>query len=240
MRGEPEMPFMPPLADGFYLLPRLSQVYDFYESIIPQETDPALMMQTGACSADYALKYGTFTLVSEITLFGDPRMDDITPTNQIRSDIIETNLEEIKQHFSFLYECYQLALTHINRETRFRRAVESNIKIFGQIILHQDQFVKSADKNYSRCATVAELFDNDTRYQWILLNTASMFIRMIEGQQTNLELQKIQTKTKVWFEDYLANLLTKLNYKVQPLRELSAIQIESALTVMEYLKSRTS
>lgn len=102
-------------------------------------------------------------------------------------------------------------------------AVESNIKIFDQIFKHQEQLMQSTDHNYLRPATVAELFDKETRYQWILLNTVSMFIRMTKTQQPNPELQEIQIKIKNWFEDYLANLLNKLNYKVQPLRNLSAI-----------------
>lgn len=236
MRGEAEAPFMPALGDGFYQLPKMSQIYDFYASLLPPDVDPATAIPAGASSLDYAnSRYGTFTFVSEVTIFADKRMGDTTPTKEIRRDVVINSVNKTINYFSFIQKQYELAIPLISIPTRFQNAVASYIHYFKQMPSEQLKIAET-DINFSRFASIAELFDNEIRNLWILLNMTSMFLRMLEAQPKSVTVEKIIADTKDWFEERLEYLLNYLEWKVQPLRDLCKVQLASAFFILEHLK----
>lgn len=240
MSGEPEFPFMPFLRDAIFLLPRQSQVYDFHESTVGATTDPASLMTAGASSFDYSYaRYGTLGLVSEVSLFFDPRMDDKRPTETERRAAVLTSLERIADRYRFLKEQYNRALPFVQVDTPFQRSVENFMKNSERSIPSTRKWAET-HPDLQRPATEAELLDSRTRNFFWQLCTHAMLVQMMDAQPAMDELVAIRQETADRLEELIAELLTMLNWSKRPLRELTAVQLGSALTMMAALRDGLS
>jgi Zinc carboxypeptidase len=236
MIGEPEAPFMPPIQAGFYQLPELSSMYDYYQSILPTGEDPAKAILMGGSSLDYAgTRYRTFCLVSEISLFTDPRMGDKSETTHSYKDATLDIAKLEGEQIAFLSKQYQSAQAFITVPTRFQRSVEDFLIGMEEIRSHHLKSSES-DAALARFATVAEMFDLKLRTLWSSLCCCSMLIRMLDAQPDNTTLSEIRADSEKWLDQGLQELLSFFNWSMRPLRELCGVQLGSALMIMEYLR----
>ncbi|RNB81283.1 peptidase [Brevibacillus fluminis] len=236
MKGEPEAPYISLLTEGFYQMPVMSQVYDFYESKLPKGEDPANSLQSGATSFEYShSRYGTYNLISEVTIFADARMGDRSPTQQLRRDAVMESEAVVKECCAYLQQQYQRVLPFIITESRLNNAVKDFLKGYDHQVDHDSTWTDN-EPVLDRPATVAELLDIRLQYWGTVLCVASMFIRVIEGLPDNPELEQIHSETKAWLDKELKNYLSHWNWSMPPIRELCRVQLGSALLIMEHLQ----
>ena len=90
-QGEPEVPWAEIYAKAIYELTRSTDAYDYFAQFA--QGDPAQMVLAGASSAEYAAKYDTLCLVSELPYFYHPSIDDSTPTDMMRTETLSRSVE---------------------------------------------------------------------------------------------------------------------------------------------------
>ncbi|MBB6637895.1 M14 family zinc carboxypeptidase [Cohnella thailandensis] len=239
LKGEPETEMIPPLGDCIFTLGKYSQVYDYLEKVLPEGEDPASKMGGGASSSDYASKYGTFSFMSEVSQFIDPRMSDTSPSGYTRREIMTETLERDGRKFEFLRRQTELAKIYLKKPTMLERAVTSFRGYFEEDKRRNESTMAKGDHpNFDRPATTAEWFDLHTRDWWLSLGCAGMLIRAMADQEPSEELEAIRRKTLEWLDREIEEFLPKLNWQMRPIRDLCAVQLGSAFTVLEHLRSR--
>lgn len=154
-QGEPEVPWAKTFAKAIYELTTATDAYDYFAQYM--EGDPAAGVMAGASSAEYAAKYDTFALVSELPYFYHPSIDDTTPTDVPRSDALLQSVELRQDMYDFLAPRFsQLPNTD---GAPFGAALGDYISKTPQRLRAQTAWVES-QKADDRPATTAELFDN--------------------------------------------------------------------------------
>ena len=154
-QGEPEVPWAKTYAKAIYELTTATDAYDYFGKYM--EGDPAAGVMAGASSAEYAAKYDTFALVSELPYFYHPSIDDTTWTNVPRSDALLQSVELQKDMYNFLASRFaQLPDTD---GAPFGAALGDYINKTPQRLRAQTAWIESQKEN-DRSATTAELFDN--------------------------------------------------------------------------------
>jgi len=235
LKGEAEARYIPQLDEAIFRMPKRSEVYDYFESRSPGE-DPAKVMEGGASSLDYAnTRYGTFCFISEVTHFYDYRMSDTTLTERLLREALLDSTAQNRERFSFLRGQYEQALPFMTVATRLETAFSSFLKMVEKHLSSESKLAET-DPSFNRLATVAEQFDLLMRDWWFSLSLASMLVRAIDVQPTSTELMRIHAKTKKWLNAGLEDLVRYLNWDMRSIRELCAVQLGSALLIMEHLR----
>jgi hypothetical protein len=80
---------MTPLAPAIFPAIETRQIYDHTEE---NGGDP-IAGHAGTSSFDYSKPYDTFSIVTEVAYFDDPRVMDQTPTETIRRDAILASVD---------------------------------------------------------------------------------------------------------------------------------------------------
>jgi zinc carboxypeptidase len=160
-RGEPEVPYIEPYADGMYPLFGIRDTYDFLATNMRE--DPARHITSGASSHDHLERIvpGAFSLVSELPYFTDPALDDHRPSPISRRDALAEGLRrigdtliEVEKHFRALERDHQELPW---REERIRRAVADWLARTPKRLAAQRQSL--ASPTYAVKATRAQAFD---------------------------------------------------------------------------------
>lgn len=241
--GEPEVPYITPLADAIYPALGLAAEYDYLEQY--GETDIAEKITCGTCSEEYASKrYGSFTLITELPYFYDARIMDQSPGDRTRREAVTERLEFSEAGDRYIKGVLEQTKDIIDPENPFRLALEAFSKGTGN-----DSTRKMIETNpdYQRQATVAEVFDNTIMSQFYKCLSYGMTIRLAEyalEHETDLAetdkdvLNSVKDLALEEHKKLCAHLEAELNYEVVPIRKLVSIQLESGLAVCEALKQK--
>src|SRR5262249_54866924 len=86
-RGEPEVPYLVPLAPAVYRLFGIADTYEYLADTL--ERDPAPIIEAGTSSDDWLARIcESFSFVCELPYYTAPALDDTTPTDRRRRDVV--------------------------------------------------------------------------------------------------------------------------------------------------------
>lgn len=247
--GEPESPSCIELAPAIYQNLGVCNEYDYmekYGGVSMAEYAPKMKM--GDCSASYALeRYNSFTLLTELPYFYDPRIEDLSTSEMTRKAAVTKKTEEGIAQSKNLLEAMAISKQYFSPDNHFMLAInsfnenaeENAVSVYAMM---------DADPSYDKPATVAEVFDNLLISKFYHSLSVGMLVRANESELQKMEKNaESDPKKKAALEagrnraleeyakitDYLEE---HMQYQVVPIKNLVGIQLECGLRVAEYLK----
>jgi hypothetical protein len=247
-RGEPETPSCVPFAPSVYEGLGIAAEYDYvekYGNVDMKEFVKAL--RVGDCSASYAKqKYNSFTFLTELPYFYDPRIEDESESDITRKEAILQKTEDHLQATEELLGVLDISKSLLAPENHFLRAIGAFTGTSEEDANTLKNLIES-DPVYEKLATQAEKFDNLLISKFYQSLCAGLLVRANESELELLkksggDSEKEAVLTKATQEslallkrstDFLEE---QLNYTVVPIKDLVGVQLECGLLVIEYLK----
>ncbi len=238
--GEPEAPYCVQLSPAIYQDLGIQQNYDYLERYgieNPQDT-----INVGTCTADYAKKYDSFTLLTELPYFYDKRINDLRPGSMTRKEAVIESINFEKEHTKFIVDTLNSLKEYLDEKNPFRLALEA----FTNNKDSNEATLKMIDDNpdFERIATIAEEFDNLLIAKFYKMLSYGLLVRAVESilenksypdEETKARIEEIFNLVESKLKDLSDYLEKEMNYEVVPIRKLIAIQLECGLLVSQYL-----
>lgn len=232
--GEPETPFMEPLAPAIFRMPTSREAYDYLED---HGVDPT-RRAAGTSSHDYASKYGTFTLVIEMPYFDDPRVNDLRVTETLRRDAILHGLDLREEALATLRRHFTAVAGDLRGHSPFATSIRDNVEAGGMMLEAERRWARESAET-KRPATVAEVFSSHEHTQFYSLLQLGMLVRLLEGEigigNGTPAIRQHLTEAVGAFDAWTGRLESTLTYRVIPIRKLVAVQLGAVLATAEYL-----
>ena len=234
-QGEPEVPWAKTYAKAIYELTRSSDGYDYFAEYM--DGDPAEMVLAGASSAEYAAKYNSLALVSELPYFYHPSIDDTTTADILRSEALSQSLELQKEMYDFIAPRFQ-QVEHCPGSP-FHAAVHDYVSKAPQRLQAQRAWIE-AEKKHDRPATTAEVFDNLVVNRFYGMLQYGMLARLCQwcakGDRSGSgQYQRLAEEVDGALRNIANQLETEHPYQVIPIKKLVSAQLASGLCTLAQL-----
>ena len=236
--GEPESPAIPVLAPAVHMAEGIDKEYDYLEKFGIEH--PEEIIESGTCSDSYSKeRYGTFTFLTELPYFYDPRIAEPGLSDKIRGDVILEYIDWMKENNAKINAILDRTRPYIDPQNLYLLVMRDNIREDG---LEAEVKMAKEDPEYRVPATKAQEFDMLWVMKFYRLLALGMLIRTHEE-----ELAKEQTaearEALEWGKEQatalhkeLADYLEEnLDYSVIPIRTLANIQLEAGLKAAQYI-----
>jgi hypothetical protein len=234
--GEPEMPWASAFHPAIYRAPTLVDMYDYLERY--GDGDPSDTIQGGASSFDYLRTLGlhdTVALITELPYFQAPQIEDLTPIDGTRRDVILTGLERTAEVVDVMDRTLRHIEPHMSLDTRFHRAVASFVESMRKGDASTERWAKSAD-GMNVPATVAQRADTHHVGLFYRSLIASMLTRAIDAQLAAgwnavllHERDALSGHLERWFEE----IERHLDISTLPIKSLVEVQYGALLAVLD-------
>lgn len=231
--GEAEVPWALPLAPAVFPMLETSAAYDHIEA---NGGDPAAEFG-GTSSFEYSRPHGTFSIVTEVAYFDDPRINDETPTAVNRR---EANLERLDQSVESRKKMSAF-VDAVDADLRAKTPFETTVRWWLGLEGRQEAERSWIESNpdMDRPATEAELFSNRIMPQFYRLCWQGLIVRMLQAEVAighgTPAIRKTLTEATETFERWGAQLESELNFRTVPIRKLVAVQLGAIFAAAGYL-----
>jgi hypothetical protein len=232
--GEAEVPYAQPFVPAIFPTIRVSAGYDYMEQ---NGVDPLGTALAGASSFEYSEPYKTFSIITEVAYFDDPRVNDQAPSDVERRKAILDGLDLADEGGKTLRAHFDAVAKDLKGNSPFQNSVDWWANLGKS---------REAERNWAstspeteRPATVAELFTSIEQTQFYRLLGMGMMLRMLEGEiaignGTPAIRKQLIESTKV-FEEWADRLEASLEMRVVPIRKLVSVELGAVLAAADYL-----
>jgi hypothetical protein len=232
--GEPEVPWVPVLAPGIFGRISRSDGYDFLE----QAGQDPTAIRMGESSINYALRHGTFSLVSELPYWSDPNADDQTPTDQPYAAVLARQADDLAEVGGILRGVLAQAGPHLTVETPFLRAIRGFTDNADEQV-ELARWRSSQDEN-ARPATVAERWSCRGLVHLYRTRFGGILLRALAAQiDTGLAAPPVRlahAELLGRFEEWCAEAEAETAGSMIPIRSLSGTQLGAIFACLKYLE----
>lgn len=245
--GAAESPANEPFAPAIYRCGGAREEYDYLEKYGGGDREELGHLRMGDNSASYAYRrYGSFTLLTELPYFYDPQVADTSPSDMTRLEVLRRSVEETEQINRDLRRILALSEGHMAADNPYMAAVKDFSRESGSLQAALNQ--AEADPAFRQTATQAEKLDQLVISKFYKAIVYGMLVR---ANETELEraapegagrdcLDRGYRESLRGLEAITGYLESRLQYRVVPIRDLIAVQLESGLTVLEHLDNRAA
>jgi hypothetical protein len=231
-QGEPESPYMRKYSTGVFQSPIVSQEYEYLSE--STEDDPAKAIASGCSGSEYAARTAdTFTLICEMPLFYDPRIEDSSPSDITRREASMHDAERTERMLDFTSTVYSSAHERIVRHggrKPFMDSIEFRLRYLPEQIRAQRHHA-NRNEEMARKATVAEKFDCYTSMRFYDVLHLGMLYRAIVGTGD----EKAESEVLEFIKSTLGDLTREASFKTIPIKKLIRVQLASALMTVHHL-----
>ena len=236
--GEPEAPFIVPLAPAIYKMTGLKDNYDFMEKFSGRPAEQTMM--AGASSDEYASKYGTCCLVAELPYYYSPKIEDHTELKITRKEATLNGAKFSYDDTKKKYELYKKYENYVSEDNPYCKMLNM---MFG---MNEDQYNSqvafiNANEEFNQPCKVSEAFDNyDVKHFYILLSWG-LLIRGLEFEldhvdnQVKIQLTELLNKFEEMMKVDAAKAEEILSYEFVPIQRLVRAQLASGMIVADYI-----
>lgn len=248
--GEPEAPWCVEWAPAVYEMTGAEQAYDYMERYGEPGTDPAEGIAYGSCASLYAAeRYGSFTIQTELPYFFDPRIDDQTPIDRSRRDVMTENLDWERSSQTFMHDTLAVSQKYMDPENPFL------LGIVGAISAGSDAAMRAmiaSNPDFAKPATQAQALDSLLVAKFYRLLSYGMLVRANESElalmdergeddpQKREALERGFALALDGHAELAASLEEAFDYQVVPIKKLVAVQLSCALLAADYVSDRDS
>ena len=235
--GEAEMPWGVTLSPAIYKTPTLQDQYEFIAR--QSGKDPATMLKMGEGSYGFASSICQPShLMCELPYFYDPRSADTSPAGAgSRREAILEGLEWTEPMITLLSQTMSKVRDKLTQPSRLRDACLEMAPMLEQNLAVKRTWATSSP-DLETPATVAQWFDSSLAFRFYRLLFVGMARRMLEIQQEltlDKELVGAHARIDEAFTGWAADLESRLNYRVIPIRDLVQIQLGAAFHIINAL-----
>jgi hypothetical protein len=235
--GEAEVPYAQPFAPAIFPTIRVAAGYDYMEQ---NGGDPANAGFAGASSFEYSLPYNTFSIITEVAYFDDPRVNDQSPSDVQRRTAILDGLDLADEGGKTLRAHFDAVAKDLKGDSPFQNSVDWWAGL-GKMREAERNWASTSPET-ERPATVAELFSSIEQTQFYRLLGMGMMLRMLEGEiaignGTPAIRKQLIDSTRV-FNEWADRLEGSLEMRVVPIRKLVSVELGAVLAAAEYLASQ--
>lgn len=176
-KGEPEGGHLKGLAPGVFLTGRLEEVYDWIESL---GGDPFPPGSGGNASSDYALRYGTLSLIAELPYWKHADADNTEPIEETYAELLARTGAEFLAFGGELTDLLAQAEPMLTHETPFSRASRAFVPMM--TATGESNIARSLQPEARRPATIAERFGCEDLIHMYRLRFGGMLLRALEAE----------------------------------------------------------
>ncbi len=244
--GAAESPASTQYAPAIFQGLGIKSEYDYLKKFCGGELEKAVAeLNTGDNSASYAYdRYGTFTLLTELPYFYDPRIEDTSPSDMTRLEVLRRSTAESQEINADLQRILACSDRYLPAENPFAAAVRDFSRDSGSGAAAINE--AEQDPAYNQAATQAEKLDRLVISKFYKMILYGMLVRANETELAAADadpartaaLQEGYDQALKGLKDITAFLEGALDYTVVPIRKLIAVQLESGLVVLDYLRRR--
>jgi hypothetical protein len=173
--GEPEAPYMPVLAPAIYGHATIADVYSYQTEL---GLDPRTDMPSGASSGDYATRYNTFTLISELPYWSHPNAADTSPSELNYSAVLAERGKAMTALGEILTDVLATTAADMRIDSPHLRASRQFAPHFGG--LGEQERLRSELPENKRSATVAEVYTGFDLIHCFRMRYGGMMLRALE------------------------------------------------------------
>jgi hypothetical protein len=225
--GEPEAPEVPEFATAVFGPIKMEQMYDFLTQI---GEDPSEHIG-GTSSADYASRYGTFSVVAEAPQWTHPDADDDTELDGVSyASVLTEKAEGLREITAVLGEALAAAEPHLRLDTPYLRASRAFIPSIAQG--GELDARRAADPSAQRPATVAERFSCQDLVRCFRLRYGGILVRALNAETgagtANAELRRCAERVEGIYRQWCAEAESVVAQPV-PLQRLAGLQLGTIL-----------
>lgn len=235
--GEPEVSYAETLAPAIYKWLSSSKAYDYLADNGVE--DPAAVIASGASSAEYAEKYGSYMLVVELPYYDDPRVNDQSQSDMLRRDAILHGLDLQEESDDWIQSQMDAVKEKLTLETPISRAVTAFVGM-GKAYRQAERQWAQTSEDTNRPATQAEVFSNLLIPRFYRLLILGMFARMMDDEvasgNADPAIGAAQASARARLAEQSASLESALNYRALPIQALVGVQVCAGLATAAYLR----
>lgn len=204
-------------------------------------TDLSAAWRAGLSSYEYALQYGTFTLVVEMPYWDNQQFLDETPVNRSLHAILEGVLRADEDLLGWLQPRFEATAALLEPGLNlYRNGVEEQLGVITRRIAATKQALQKPEEN--RPATQADVFANEMGAPMFRQRSLTMFKRMLEEEiargNHHPKFVGIQAEAAARLDATCQELERTIPYKNIPIRSLVAVQACAGLATAAYLRNR--
>lgn len=237
--GEGEVPWLEPFAPAIFPMIDTRQIYDHTEA---HGGDP-VAGHAGASSNDYARPYNTFSIVTEVAYFDDPRVMDQSQSDRNRREAVLEGIDLGENSRIEMAEMYDSIASELSADSPFRTTVHWWCKELGTNVEAARNWART-DPDMDRPATVAELFSNLVMPKFYRLLWQGLMVRMLDGEigigNGTPAIRAGHKRAKEVFDQWAGELDADLEFRTVPIRKLVAVEMGAALAAAEYVHTKRS
>lgn len=239
--GEPESSHAQVFAPAVFEWLSVEASYDHLESIGIE--DPSTVIGSGGSSVGYASPHNSFGLIVELPYYDEPRVNDLTPTDEVRRDALLAQLDVSDAFGKWMADRLEKAQPHLKLKSAVRSATEVFVNLgVGWRDAERKHVLQTTDSE--RKATVAELFSirlSGHFYHILILGMcARIFREEVAAGNTDPVIIELAAETSARLESVGAEFEGQLNYRALPIRSLVGVQVVAGLATAEYLRDATN
>ncbi|MPM59475.1 hypothetical protein SDC9_106319 [bioreactor metagenome] len=239
--GEPEAPYMIQFAPAIFKMTGSQDAYDYDEKYADEPAET--LMVAGTSSDDYAKKYGTCCLVTELPYFYSPKIASAKRMGFARKEAMRQGAEIKLANWRKIEDLYALYKTDVSSDNPFAKMLNMMIKLRDSSYKSMLKFIESKPEFNDECKE-SEAFDNIEITKFYALLGWGLAVRGAEHERDKRQgseyqrlekiVQQIDAAMKVMADDVEASIA----YSVVPIKKLVSIQLESGMIVADQLRQR--
>jgi hypothetical protein len=235
--GEPEVPYVPLYAQGIY---GDTSVEAQYEYTVGLGLDPTAGLETGSSSSDYARRYGTLTLVSELPYWTHPDAADMSPTEADYADVLAARGRGLVDLGATIEHVLAETAAERRLDSPFYRAMRQFAPHFREYGEQETRRAKLAESQ--RPATVAEVYTGADLVHGFRMRYGGMTLRLLEaeigaGHGTPRIREQYRRLTAI-YDAWAAEALAVTPPETLPIRSLVGVQYGAILAGAAYAAGR--
>lgn len=227
-KGEPEGGHLQELAPGIFLTGALEEVYDWIESL---GGDPFPPGSGGNASSDYALRYGTLTLIAELPYWKHIDADNTALIEETYSSLLARTGEVFVDFGTELLNLLTAAEPMLTIDTPFLRASRSFVPMM--TATGESNIARSRLPEAQRRATVAERFGCEDLIHMFRLRFGGMLLRAFEAEVSAgtapAELRRISERMHTLYTFWQEEAAEDNSAEVIPIASLVGVQYGAVL-----------
>ncbi len=237
--GEPEAPYLETLAPAVYRLSPIAAEYDFIEKHLGK--DPALVIKSGSCSDEYAYRAcGTFTLVTELPYYFDPRVNDLSESSLTRKETRLAMADIAERAYGKIAAVHAVMDHELDAfDSPFKSVFEESLRIMDDRV-KADREWANTDETLLRKATKAEEFDALVVSRFYHCLSIGMLVRLARAglctRPGSAILAAALEDAARLFDDSVTALEADLDYTPIPIGKLAGVQLLAGIATMRALE----
>lgn len=235
--GEPEAPYMPVLAPAIYGHASIAEVYEYQAKL---GLDPTTDMPSGASSGDYAARYNTFTLISELPYWSHPDAADTSPSDQNYSAVLAERGKQMTALGEILTDVLEATADDLRIDSPHLRASRQFTPHF--VGLGTQERLRSEMPENDRPATVAEVYTGYDLIHCFRMRYGGMMLRALEiemyaGHGTPA-IRAEHARLEAAYNDWAREVLATQQPATIPIRSLVGVQFGAILAAAGHAADR--